>query len=177
MHATGIDVFDCTVMVEHEPRMANLQRVLEQLALWLLSREIAPFSFCAEVDDEDDGFWFNFGFSVDDGYFEDFAKVEMEFWAYVSSLVPLRVEHLTWLYSPKFKPGSTIEQLDDYFELSISPDLSSVAYRLPPQEFWTKRSKIEEMKYHVEWARREDKRRNRPVKLIASDGHRLDSSS
>jgi hypothetical protein len=175
MHETGMDVFDCSVMVEHEPRMANLRRVLEQLALWLISRKLAPFSFYAAVDDDDDGF--DFGFAVDDAYLDDFAEVEMEFWEYVSQLVPLTVEDLTFIYSPSRQPGSTINKCSDYFELSISPDLSSVAYRFPPQEFWTKRSELEQVEYAVELARSHSKRRNRPVRLIASDGQRLESPS
>lgn len=172
MLAYGEEVFDCSAMVEHEPRMANLRRASEKITFWLVMEGIPLDGFYATIETDATGF--EFGFRINNAYLDDFAEIEKSFWIYVNELVPLKVKLLTWIYSPAFEPLCNISNGPDDFLLLIDPDLESGAYKFPPQEFWTARNDAFKRESAIEWARMEDKRRNRPIKLVASEGRRVD---
>lgn len=167
MLARGFEALDCSVAIEYEPQMANLCRVSERITHWLVMAGIGPDRFYVE-DNEEDGF--EFGFRIDYCYEQDFADVGQDFWKFVSKLVPLREPLRSEIHSAGFDPMNTICPGPNDFLLMIQPDLASDRYEFPPQEFWTKRCDAER-------AERESRSAKSPIKLIASNGNRLDSPS
>jgi hypothetical protein len=173
----GLKAFDCAGD-KYGTEMAHLRSVSEKITHWLVMAGIGPDRFYIVVDgSEEDGFddGFEFGFRIDYRFEDDFAEVGQEFWKFVDQLVPLHEPRHINIHSADFDPMMTICPGPNDFLLMIQPDLTSDRYEFPPQEFWTKRCRDYWHRHNAEWAEREGESRNSPLKLIASNGRRLDS--